>query len=96
MTEGDSWEDLHGTKDAPEKEFFRWGRFKKKAAATKPAAGRAPPAPAGAALFLQKLVERRRSVPTIFCSACVSSSTAATRAGWWGVERVQGCVGGGE
>ena len=33
LTAGDSWEDLHGTKDRPLKQTLRWARFAKKAKA---------------------------------------------------------------
>ena len=55
---GDSWEDLHGTKDRPAKQFFRnWEKFKKKTAAAADGAS----AQIKRASLLRKMSERRRS-----------------------------------
>ena len=73
MTAGDSWADLHGTKDRPPKQFFRnWERFKKKktedasagAGPSSAAEGSAPagesPSSARRGSAVQRLSERLR------------------------------------
>ena len=59
MTAGDSWEDLHGTKDRPAKQFVRnWAKKAKKKTAA--AAGSAAASVRRASL-LRRMSERRRS-----------------------------------
>ena len=80
MTAGDSWADLHGTKDRPAKQFVRnWAKKAKKKTGGSGSGGEGKGSPAAgvgrrASLMIRKLVERRGSAVTAAAPAAAEAT----------------------
>ena len=81
MTAGDSWADLHGTKDRPDKQFVRnWAKkAKKKKTEGSGSGGEGKGSPAAgvgrrASLMIRKLVERRGSAAAAAAPAAAEAT----------------------